>query len=708
MKALRIARMTFFLAPVLALAFSFSSDRNATAGMASSVLQQQPQNYVLMAQAQPKAPAQTPQPPAPGKPQAAQPVPGQQPAPVKPEQTSGTPGEQAGKSEAAQPGKPAGGGPVSFYFEDADIFDVTQTVFGDILKANYIIDQRVKGKVTFRTVNPIPRDEVLSVMEVVLRLNGIGFVEEKGLYRILPLSEVSNELVYAQMGKMPKNVAIELFAFKNVNIKDSMSDIENAIGLSSQFGKVRIVPIYRLNAILAVASDKRDLDYVRAWVKAFDTMFADAKPTIMVYPLQNSKAAHVASMLQSIFSGGGGGGGGAAPTLGAPLAPRTAMATPTGGPTLGGPTQALHTGPAATVTGTGFLVSPETKIFADEITNSLVILAIPADYDFIKDTIRKIDTVQRQVVLEALIVRVQLNNNLSFGFSWSFSNSVKISGVKPFKNDINLHGNVTDNPGILPTDSNGNPSPSSTGFTFIGYDPTGHVRAVINALEGESKAKVLAAPHILVSDNREARIQVGSQIPIATSTTTTPLSTVSTTTSTTPSVLNTSTSTIQYKDIGIILKVKPQINDSGLVTLELTQEVSSVGTTPTVIAGQDFTSIDKEEVTSNLIAQDGETIIIGGLIREDSSKSKDGIPFLSKIPIIGNLFGNTSNTSDRSEIIVLLTPHVMRNMEEAEKVTSGYVERYKAGTKDKDIHKFLQEKSEIKPKDENGGAKDSK
>ena len=137
------------------------------------------------------------------------------------------------------------------------------------------------------------------------------------------------------------------------------------------------------------------------------------------------------------------------------------------------------------------------------------------------------------------------------------------------------------------------------------------------------------------------------------------------------------TSTIQYKDIGIILKVKPQINDSGLVSIELTQEVSSVGKTAT-IAGQGFSSIDKTETTTNLIAQDGETIIIGGLIREDATKEKNGIPFLSKIPIIGNLFSYTSTGTDRTELIILLTPHVIRSEREAGEITSDYMNKMKS------------------------------
>jgi len=580
-------------------------------------------------------------------------------------------------------------GTVSFFFDDADIFEVAQTIFGDVLKVNYIIDPRVKGRVNFRTVTPIPKEEILPVMEIILRLNGIGFVEERGIYNIVPLDEVSRELVYAQIGKSPEKVAIELFTFKNMNLKDSMSDIENALGLSVKGGMVRILPVYHMNSLIVVAATKEQLEYIRKWVEVFDNMFSVARPKIFVYPVQNSKAKDVASLLQSIFSGGGAG-----PTSASATRTEPAKMAP-GAPSLPTPT-GPKSGAAAVVSGTGTLISAETKILADEITNSLIILATPSDYEFIRETILKIDIMPRQVVIEGLIARVDLTDNLSFGLSWSLNTDVNIKGLRPFTENINLNNTVNINPGGLDTTKL-----PTRGFTFVGTDPKGVVRAVLTALAEESKAKVLAAPHILVSDNREARIQVGRQVPIATSTTTTPLSSGTTTTT------NYSTSTIQYKDIGIILKVKPQINDSGLVSLEITQEISSLGETVKV-GGLDEISINKTEATTNLIAQDGDTIIIGGLIQEDVSKSKDGIPFLSKIPILGSLFGNTTDKNTRTELIILLTPHVMKNQQEAGDVTSDYVDRYKGSTKDKDINKFLKERSQKEKSGGNAETKDAK
>jgi type II secretion system protein D len=558
-------------------------------------------------------------------------------------------------------------GTVSFFFDDADMFEVAQTVFGDVLKVNYIIDPRVKGRVNFRTVNPIPKEEVLSVMEVILRLNGVGFVEEKGLYRIIPLEEVSKELVYSQVGKEPEKVAIELFTFKNLNLKDSMVDIENALGLHLQGGTARILPVYRLNALIVVASSKNQLEYIRKWIEVFDNMFSAARPKIYVYPLQNSKADHISSLLQSIFSGSG-----------------SSVSSPTPAPktesTKSTTSSAPKTGPAAVVSGTGFLVSPDTRVFADEITNSLIILATPADYEFIEETIKKIDVVPRQVVIEGLIARVDLTDKLNFGMQWTIQNDLKIKG-NPFGPDFNLSGPLKLDTAI-----------TAPNFTFTAYDSAGNVRLLLQSLASEGKAKILASPHILVSDNREAKIQVGSQIPLATQTSTTPVSG--------ETVTSTITSSIQYKDIGIILNVKPQINDSGLVSLEISQEVSSRGDKVT-IAGQEFESINKTEATTNLVAQDGETIVIGGLIREDSSKTRSGIPFLSKIPILGYLFGSTIDENTRNELIILLTPHVIRNQQEAGSVTSDYINKYKDTSKELKIEDLI--KKEIGQKGQGSG-----
>jgi type II secretion system protein D len=641
--------------------------------------------HLILAQVPSQPTTVPPQPKTPPKPQV---LPQQAPQPAAPQPAAPQPAapQPAAPQPAAQPQQSKSSPTVSFFFDDADIFEVAQTIFADVLKVNYIIDPRVKGRVNFRTVTPIPKDEVLSVMEIIFRLNGIGFVQEGGLYRIVPLTEVPQELLYSQIGKSPGQVAIEMFTFKNLDLKESMPDIENALGLHIKGGTVRILPLYRLNALIVIASSKVQLEYIKQWVETFDDMFAVARPKIFVYPLQNGKADHVAQILQSIL---GGGGGGSAP---APRITQPKPSTPKPGPSLQTPaSSAPPTGVSVSVSGGGGFVSPLTKIFADDITNSLIILTTPADYKFLEETIKKIDVQPRQVVIEGLVAQVTLTDNLSFGFSWSLNTDVNISGLKPFTRPINLSGSASNNAADLG-------SVSATGFTFAATDPTGHLRALLQAALVNSNAKVLAAPHILVADNREAKIQIGSQVPLATSST----SYVPTTT-TTAENLNAITSTVQYQDIGIILKVKPQINDSGLVSLELSQEVSSVGDN-VKIGGQEYASINKTEATTNLVAKDGQTVIIGGLIREDVSKGKTGIPFLSKIPLLGWLFSDVTDKRARTELIILLTPHVVKNEEEAGNVTADYLNKFKGRISDKDINQFLEERGQTNQDNENKGS----
>jgi type II secretory pathway component GspD/PulD (secretin) len=570
---------------------------------------------------------------------------------------------------------------VSFNFDDADVFSVIQTIFGDILRVNYIVDPNVKGRVTFRSVAPVAKENVLPLLEVILRLNNIAIVEEGGLYRIIPMGDIPKEPAPVGIGRESETVKITGKALLQV-VPVKYIPSSELVRLLTPFlsRNAAIVDVPKTNHIIIVDTDA-NVKRLLQLVEIFDSeQLKQVTPQVFVYPVQNSKAKDVANMLQQIFLGG-------RPTTQA--RPTTAPRTPTPAQ----PTPVLQPQVSMGPEGGEALVSEVTRIIPDEITNSVIILATPDDYKLMAETIKKIDTMPRQVVIEGLVAQVKLTDALDFGMQWTIQNELKITGLRPFNKDINISGPLELNPPLK------TPPLTSSTFQFTAFDAAGQVKLLLQALATEGKVKVLASPHILVSDNREARIQVGSQIPIATQTTSTPISTTGE-----GVVSSTVTSTVQYKDIGIILKVKPQVNESGLVSLEISQEVSSLGA-PVPIAGQNFASIDKTEATTNLVAQDGETIIIGGLIREDATKSRAGIPFLSKIPILGYLFGSTIDESIRNELIILLTPHVMRNQQEAKDVTSDYVERYKDATKDKKVDEFIKERSQ---KEQESGDEDSK
>jgi general secretion pathway protein D len=391
-------------------------------------------------------------------------------------------------------------------------------------------------------------------------------------------------------------------------------------------------------------------------VEIFDSEKLRKRAEVFVFPIQNGNARDVAVLLQQIFLGA------KPPVVTYPSPPITtpqlskqssaSLPTPasTITPTTASPstsTSAVSTViPTATQGSSDSLLAEGTKIFPDEVANTIIVLATPEDYAIVKDTIQKIDMIPRQVVIEAVIAQVSLTDNLSLGIAWSLRANV-----------FNLDTKIRLNPSSL----NADPSiPTGSGLTILGVDSSGSVRALITALATESKAKLLATPHILVSDNREARIQVGQQVPLMTAET-----------YATPGVAP--QRIIQYRDIGIILRVKPRVNAGGLVNLEMNQEVSTFSTI-VLFDNERQIILNKTEATTNFVVQDGHTIIIGGLIREDNSNSHSGIPFLSKIPIIGWLFGDTNRDKTRTEIIILLTPKVIRDQKGATALTSEYIE----------------------------------
>jgi type II secretory pathway component GspD/PulD (secretin) len=560
-------------------------------------------------------------------------------------------------------------GMISLNFDDADVYSVAQTVFGEILRVNYVIDQRVKGRVTFRSVAPVAVDQVLPLMEVIFRLNGIGVVEESSLYRIVPIGDVAKEPAQVSIGRDPDKIALQGKSIIHV-VPISYSSSSDMIKLVTPFltASAIVIDVPTMNHIILVDTDA-NIRRIVSLINLFDSEETKTKkPQIYVYHIQNNKAKDVAAILQQAF---------AATTVVMPASTTTTTVT-TGtstststtpgsiAPQPGRPvTPSAGTQPASTAGVGGSLISPATKIIADENLNLLVVLALPEDYEVIKEAVRKVDIIPRQVVIEGLIAEVNLTDDLSLGISWALQfNPGYLKGVLGA-----VGGDVGFNmPGATPAASTTTTSSAGSGsFSYVGTVGR-NFTAVIDALASQSKAKLLAAPRILVSDNKEASIQVGEQVPISTSTTSTP-SVVGT--------APTTTSTIQYKDVGIILKVKPRINEGGLVSLEITQEISSYSLQNVSASGatnEKGIVVSKTEAKTSLVVQSGQTIMIGGLIREDVGDAKSGIPLLSKIPILGYLFGNTTITNHRKELIILLTPRVVTNQAEARAVTEGYVD----------------------------------
>lgn len=538
-----------------------------------------------------------------------------------------------------KPGMLPSRGQINLNFDDADIYTIIQTIFGDILKTNYVVDPRIKGRVTFRSVAPVPHENVLPLMEVILRLNGIGIIEESGLYRIIPISDISKEPSPVRSGRDPAEINITGKALLQV-VPIQFVQSSEVIQLIQPFvtASAVLVDIPKGNQII-IADTDANVKRLLELIQIFDHEQLKRRPQIFVYNVQNGKAKDVATLLQQIFLG-------AKPFSGvSPTRPATSGYH--GNATAQTPATSSQPQISSVSTGIEPIVSDAAKIIPDEITNTIIVLCTPEEYEIIKKTIEQIDIVPRQVVIEGMIASVNLIDNLSLGMAALFKTNI-----------FNMDAGISLNPSALNVDPM---KLSQKGFTFLGTDSNGQVRALITAMATDSKAKLLATPHVLVSDNREARIQVGQQVPLVTS-------------ETYGSTVVAPQRNIQYKDIGIILKVKPRVNEGGLVSLEISQEVSTYETI-TLFVDEKQIILDKTDVATTLVVQDGQTIVIGGLIREDNSRSRSGVPFLSKVPLLGWLFGTTEDESKRQEIIILLTPHVIKNQKEAKSISTDYIDR---------------------------------
>ncbi len=585
--------------------------------------------------------------------------------PTFPVDASPTPGLQPSPPQLQQPPAPASRrGQFTLNFDDADVYTIIQTVFGEILKVNYVIDSRVKGRVTFRAIAPVAAENVLPIMEVILRLNGIGIVEESGLYRIVPIGDIAREPSPISYGRDPEKIRITGRALLQV-VPIIYVQSSEAMKLIAPFASNNavLVNVPKGNQIIIVDTDAN----VRRLLKLIEVLDNDKltqqtqqkqKPQIFAYQVQNSKAKDIVTLLQQLFKGGKEGGtterapaGYATAGMGSPADPtqpgsgaaKTGVGSPVTPMQSGSGTAVSLPSSISTISLNGeTLISDLTRIIADEITNTIIILSTPEDYAIITKAIEKIDIIPRQVIIEGMIASVNLTDNLSLGVASLFKG--RVSG---FDTSTGLNTNV------LPSEL------ISAGFSFLATDSAGVVKALVTALASDSNAKVLASPHILVSDNRDARIQVGQQVPLMTSET-------YGTAGVSPQ------RNYQYKDIGIILKVKPRINEGGLVSLEISQEISTAD--KITLGGTEELLLNKTEATTNLVVQDGQTIVIGGLIREDTTKAREGIPLLYKIPFLGWLFGEWNGGQSRQEIIILLTPRVIKNQKDAREASGEYIE----------------------------------
>jgi general secretion pathway protein D len=390
--------------------------------------------------------------------------------------------------------------------------------------------------------------------------------------------------------------------------------------------------------------------------------------------------------------GGVGGARGAAQTGGAATTggvlgvslPGGPQAQAGGGGAFGG--NALGGGAAGALGAPGPppIFKQEVRIVADEVTNSLVVLATKRDYQLILDVLKRIDVVPRQVVLEVMIAEVVLGKGLEFGVSYAFSDGSLKNAIAPDSqpttgDNQNNNGNTGG--------ANVNPTPATQLFdvlepvtgligtaqrvpnqgAFAVFKSGNDFQMFLNALQARTTVKMLAAPHVIAADNREAYILVGQSIPILTSSS---QSTVGVS-----NIVN----SVQYRDTGKILSVLPQVNSKGLVNLQIRQEVSAILQTTsgavTSFGSTGSPAFSTREIDTTLVVQNGSTVLLGGIIDDSISHTRSGVPYLMDLPVLGWAFRSERDTNDRTELLLTITPYVIRSREEAETVTADFSER---------------------------------
>ena len=276
------------------------------------------------------------------------------------------------------------------------------------------------------------------------------------------------------------------------------------------------------------------------------------------------------------------------------------------------------------------------RITSDEVNNAVIVFGTPRDYAVVEEALRKLDVAPYQVMIEAAISEVTLNDDLRFGVQWNFQ-----TGSSNFSYSEGTSAAPTR---IFP------------GFSY--FLSNSDINATLNALEARTNVKVVSAPKLLVLNNQTAALQVGDQVPITTA------SAMSTENATAPIV-----NSVEYRDTGVILKVTPRVNEGGLVLLDIAQEVSDVNTRATSTSPVKSPVISTRRVSTSIAVQDNQVIALGGLFRDSRSFGKNGLPILSRIPVLGALFGTHENAQGRTELIVLLKPHVLRTADDARAVT---------------------------------------
>jgi general secretion pathway protein D len=491
-----------------------------------------------------------------------------------------------------------------------------------------------------------------------------------------------------------KGMSIAVYGLQRATVGELMPELKKMFGPDSGMpmaGMVRFLPIDRTNSVVAISAQPRYLSEVGDWIHTIDEGGGN-EPQMYVYDVRNMKASDLARYLRQIYGNGqikDDGAAKVAPGLRTrSLSSLSGNGSSAGGMGLSGSGQGMGTSSgmgmsgsnggmqngaqqneeetdadegdddaggvegtdsetAGTESGASKRLDDSTRITAQKSSNQLLIRTRPAQWTEIESAIKRLDNAPMQVQIETRILEVNLSGELDLGVQWYLG---KLAGNSGSTTVANASGSQ----GALGGGGAGLGAADSLFYSFV----SNNLQVALHALETNGRTQVLSAPSLVVMNNQQAQIQVGDNIPISQTTVNT-------------NVSNTTLSSVEYVQTGVILDVVPRINPGGLVYMDIQQQVSDADNS----AASDNNGnprISTRSVSTHVAVQSGQTVLLGGLIKQDNSDTVSSVPYLGRVPGLRWLFGNTSKSKKRTELIVLITPRVVTSNSQARQVTDDY------------------------------------
>jgi general secretion pathway protein D len=589
------------------------------------------------------------------------------------------------------------GGPnVSLNFVEVELQDFVRAVFDEVLKENVIIDAGLKGRITLRTSNPVSRATAIDLVRQALQANGASLTQSGNVYRVLvrtdqkggrrfgesvriiPLSYISADEAkgalapfaqggveitpgpsgrYIAMSGGPgdldgleqvlatldvdqmKGMSMGLFPLREAGAGAVANELSQMFGKSNDARGFRSLPITRMNAVLVISPQPNLLTESKKWIARLDRADSDGR-RIYVYPVQNRRATDVAQIIIGILDTEKTNQTEPPNKTVAPQFNTITASTPLSSRSA---SNSVAPVPAASYEPpdlTSKIGSPSKSqgphINADASTNSIVVNATAEEWKVVEAALRRLDVMAPQVLIEATIAEVTLNDTLQRGVQWFLQHG---------------HHSIT-----LSNGNSASLSPAFPGFSYVFGLP--QAQLIISALEQVTDVEIISSPALTVLDNQTARLQVGDQVPVATRASQSVVSPDA------PIVND-----IEFKDTGVILAVTPRVNASGLVLLDISQEVSDV--VPTTTSNLNSPTIRQRRVNSTVSVRSGMEIVLGGLISTNRSRTANGVPGLMSVPVVGSLFSNQATLGGhKTELLVILRPTVMGSSLDVQNVTN--------------------------------------